>query len=144
MLNSLTYFKKKFACTACLSHTEYVFTFPHHICTDICYIRRLTLPRKRCCKCTWRKLWNRINWQITRLKKHAHIRNSSVPFCWLNWCLLSLSITLTYQLYCCFSTFGLIYKRIISEHWPETREFITRTVELWNRWIRLSCYYNRV
>jgi len=27
---------------------------------------------------------------------------------------------------------------------PETREFVTRTVELWNRWIRLSCYYNRV
>jgi len=31
---------------------------------------------------------------------------------------------------------------IVDEHWPETREFITRSVELWNRWIRLSCYYN--
>jgi len=30
------------------------------------------------------------------------------------------------------------------EHWPDNREFITRTIELWNRWIRLSCYYNRV
>jgi len=25
-----------------------------------------------------------------------------------------------------------------------THDFVTRTVELWNRWIRLSCYYNRV
>ena len=33
---------------------------------------------------------------------------------------------------------------IVYEHWPETRECITRTIELWNRWIRLSCYYNRV
>jgi len=33
---------------------------------------------------------------------------------------------------------------IVFEYWPETREFITRTFELWNRWIRLSCYYNRV
>ena len=24
---------------------------------------------------------------------------------------------------------------IVYEHWPETREFITRTIELWNRWI---------
>ena len=30
------------------------------------------------------------------------------------------------------------------EHWPDTLEFITRTAELWNRWIGLSCYYNRV
>ena len=30
------------------------------------------------------------------------------------------------------------------EHWSDTLEFITRTVELWNRRIRLSCYYNRV
>jgi len=35
--------------------------------------------------------------------------------------------------------YGIVYK-----HWPDTREFVTRTVELWNRWIRLSCYYNRV
>ena len=34
---------------------------------------------------------------------------------------------------------GFVYK-----HWPDTREFITQTVELRNRWIRLSCYYNRV
>ena len=34
-----------------------------------------------------------------------------------------------------YLNFGIVY-----EHWPETREFITRTVELWNRWIRLSCY----
>jgi len=33
---------------------------------------------------------------------------------------------------------------IVNEQWPDTREFITRTVELWNRWIRLPCYYNRV
>mgnify|MGYP007133234786 FL=1 len=33
---------------------------------------------------------------------------------------------------------------IVYEHWPETHEFITRTVELWNKWIRLSCYYNTV
>jgi len=37
-----------------------------------------------------------------------------------------------------------IYAHIVYEHWPDTHEFITRTVELWNRWIRLSCYYNRV
>jgi len=33
---------------------------------------------------------------------------------------------------------------IVYKHWPDTHEFITQTVELWNRWIRLSCYYNRV
>jgi len=33
---------------------------------------------------------------------------------------------------------------IVYKHWPETRVFITRTIELWNRWIRPSCYYNRV
>jgi len=33
---------------------------------------------------------------------------------------------------------------IVYKHWTDTHEFITRTVELWNRWIRLSCYYNRV
>jgi len=26
----------------------------------------------------------------------------------------------------------------------DTREFITRSAELWNRWIRLSCNYSRV
>jgi len=28
------------------------------------------------------------------------------------------------------------------EHWPDTRAFITRSIELWNTcsWIRLSCY----
>ena len=31
---------------------------------------------------------------------------------------------------------------IVYEHWPETHEFITQTVALWNRWFRLSCYYN--
>jgi len=35
-------------------------------------------------------------------------------------------------------------KSIVNKHWPDTCEFIIRTVELWNRWIRLSCYYNRV
>ena len=30
------------------------------------------------------------------------------------------------------------------EHWPANRELIKMTDELWNRWIRLSCYYNRV
>jgi len=33
---------------------------------------------------------------------------------------------------------------IVYEHWSETREFITQNVELWNRWIRLLCYYNTV
>ena len=33
---------------------------------------------------------------------------------------------------------------IVDEHWPETRAFITRTIELSNRWIGLSCYYNIV
>jgi len=33
---------------------------------------------------------------------------------------------------------------ILKEHWPDTIEFITQTVELWNRWMRLSCCYNRV
>jgi len=35
-----------------------------------------------------------------------------------------------------------IYKydySIVYKHWSETHEFITQTVELWNRWIRLSC-----
>jgi len=27
---------------------------------------------------------------------------------------------------------------------PDTREFIMRSAELWNRWNRFSCYYNRV
>jgi len=31
---------------------------------------------------------------------------------------------------------------IVYNHWSDTREFITRTVELWNRWISQSCYYN--
>jgi len=35
-------------------------------------------------------------------------------------------------------------KHIVYKHWPDTCEFITQTIELWNRWIRLSCYYNRV
>jgi len=38
---------------------------------------------------------------------------------------------------------GLVYL-IAYKHWPDTREFITQTVQLWNRWIRLSCYYNRI
>jgi len=33
---------------------------------------------------------------------------------------------------------------IVYKHWPAVRQFITRTVELWNRWIRLSCYCHRV
>ena len=33
---------------------------------------------------------------------------------------------------------------IVYEHWPETGEFVTQTIELWNMWITLSCYYNRV
>ena len=33
---------------------------------------------------------------------------------------------------------------LYADNVPDTREFITRTVGLWNRWIRLSCYYNRV
>jgi len=38
----------------------------------------------------------------------------------------------------------IYYSIIVYEHWPATREFITWTIVLWNRWIRLSCYYNRV
>jgi len=38
----------------------------------------------------------------------------------------------------------LMYVCIVYEHWPETRGFITRTIELWYRWIRLLCYYKRV
>jgi len=34
---------------------------------------------------------------------------------------------------------GMWYK-----HWPDTRELITRTVELRKRWFRLSCYYSSV
>jgi len=26
--------------------------------------------------------------------------------------------------------------RTVWEHWPDTREFITRCAELWNRWIQ--------
>jgi len=33
---------------------------------------------------------------------------------------------------------------VVYQHWPETCEFITQTIELWDRWIRLSSYYNRV
>jgi len=33
---------------------------------------------------------------------------------------------------------------IVYKHWPDTCEFITHTVELWNRWIWSSCFYNRV
>jgi len=32
---------------------------------------------------------------------------------------------------------------IVWEHWPDTHKFITQSSEFWNRWIRLSCYYNR-
>ena len=38
----------------------------------------------------------------------------------------------------------ILIPTIIYKHWPDTREFITRTVELWNRWIKLSCYYNSI
>jgi len=30
------------------------------------------------------------------------------------------------------------------KHWQDNRKLITRSVELWNRWIRVSCYFNRV
>jgi len=30
------------------------------------------------------------------------------------------------------------------EHWPDTREFITRPADLLNMWLLWSCYYNRV
>jgi len=36
-----------------------------------------------------------------------------------------------------------LIQRIALEHWPETRELITRYVVFWNR-IRASCYYNGV
>jgi len=39
-----------------------------------------------------------------------------------------------------------VYNTYISvcKYWPDTHVFITQTVELWNRWIILSCYYSRV
>jgi len=33
---------------------------------------------------------------------------------------------------------------IALERWPNMCEFITWTVVLWNRWIRLSCYYTSI
>jgi len=36
------------------------------------------------------------------------------------------------------------HSSIVYKHWPDTREIITRTVELCNTWIRLSCNYSRV
>jgi len=39
---------------------------------------------------------------------------------------------------------GSLTANIVYKHWPDTSEFIIQTVELWNRWIRLSCFYNRV
>ena len=33
-----------------------------------------------------------------------------------------------------------IHTRIVNTHWPDTQELITGTVELCNRWIRVSCY----
>jgi len=33
---------------------------------------------------------------------------------------------------------------IVHKHWTDSREFITRTVQLWNRCSRLSCYFNRI
>jgi len=53
---------------------------------------------------------------------------------WTN-ALTNIFVTCVYNGCCC----------IVYEHWPDTCELITRTVELWNRWIKvLSCYYNRV
>jgi len=52
---------------------------------------------------------------------------------------------LCYLLYVCYLIYLLkLCSCTVYEHWPETREFITRTIELWNRWMRLSCYYSRV
>jgi len=33
---------------------------------------------------------------------------------------------------------------IAQTYWPHALEYIKRTAELWNKWIRLSCYYNWV
>ena len=41
-------------------------------------------------------------------------------------------------------TFYILSIGIAWEHWPDTREFITQSADLWNRWIRLSYYSNRV
>ena len=32
-----------------------------------------------------------------------------------------------------------LYLLIVYKHWPDTREFITQSGELWNRWIKLDC-----
>jgi len=39
-----------------------------------------------------------------------------------------------------FNISNIIMCTIVYKHWPDTCEFIRRTDELWNRWIRLSCY----
>jgi len=40
--------------------------------------------------------------------------------------------------------YNCCYYCIVCEHWSDTREYITRSAKLWNKWIRLSCYYSRV
>jgi len=53
-----------------------------------------------------------------------------------------ISDTLLYWLI--LSQFAAQMGYIVYKHWPDTCEFITWTIELWNRWNRLSWYYNRV
>jgi len=58
---------------------------------------------------------------------------------------LWLKVVSLYYIFFALLTYTTLWVScIVYEHWPETREFITQTIELWNRWIRLSCYYNRV
>ena len=52
----------------------------------------------------------------------------------LYWCTLLLNVNWDYK-----ELMGIVYK-----HWPDTREFITQIVELWNRWIRLLSYNNQL
>jgi len=40
-----------------------------------------------------------------------------------------------------YSIDNITFRPFIYTQWPDTREFITRTVELWNRGIRVPCYY---
>jgi len=44
-------------------------------------------------------------------------------------------VTLSHQTAFTFYSEWLL---LLYKHWPDTRQFITRTVELWSVWIKLS------
>ena len=44
-----------------------------------------------------------------------------------------------------FACLVLFFNCVIAcEHWPDSSKFIIQSAELWNRWIRLSCIYNKL